>query len=103
MPPDAPIFSDLEVGDLVNHVLYGRTWVGIILGFREEVVGLKDRRRTKAMVQIQPGTDHEGFFRRSAAADRVNENMGYVSVHWLFKVKIENANTRSSRGSTPSS
>ena len=103
MSPEAPIFNDLEIGDLVNHVLYGRSWVGVILEFREEVVGLNDRRRTKALVQIQPGTDHEGFFKRSAPTDRLSDNMGYVSVHWLFKVKIENANTRSSRGSTSSS
>lgn len=96
-----PIFNDLEVGDLVNHVLYGRSWVGIILGFTEEIIGLNDRRRTKALVQIQPGTEHEGFFKRSSKADRVNENLGYVSVHWLFRVKVENENTRSSRSKTP--
>lgn len=103
MSSEAPTFNDLEIGDLVNHVLYGRSWVGVILGFREEIVGLNDRRRTKAMVQVQPGTEHEGFFKRSSSADRLSENMGYVSVHWLFKVKIEHANTRPSRNSTPSS
>mgnify|MGYP003138048405 CR=1 FL=1 len=103
MSTRAPIFNDLEVGDLVNHVLYGRAWVGVILGFTEEIIGLNDRRRTKALVQIQPGTEHEGFFKRSSKADRINENLGYVSVHWLFRVRVKNENTRSSRSETPGS
>ena len=94
-------YNDLEIGDLVNHILYGRTWVGMILGFREEIIGLNDKRRIKALVQIQLGTEHENFFKRSSLSDRINENLGYVSVHWLFKVRVENASTRSSRSETP--
>jgi hypothetical protein len=103
MSKQGPIFNDLDIGDLVNHVLYGRAWVGVILEFTEEIIGLNDRRKTKALVQIQPGTEHEGFFRRASSADRINENLGYVSVHWLFKVKVENGYTRSTRSSSPPS
>lgn len=95
--------KNLEVGDLVTHVLYGEKWIGMILNFREEVLGLNDKRRVKALVQIQPGTEFEAFFKRSSAADRVNDNLGYVSVHWLFKIKEKNGKTRSSRRKTPSS
>ena len=94
--------KSLEIGDLVTHVLYGRTWIGIITDFREEVVGTNNKRKKKALVQIQPGTEFEGFFKRSIATDRINDNLGYVSIHWLFTVKEENGNSRSTRR-TPSS
>ena len=92
--------SDLCIGDLVNHILYGRKWIGIIIDFREEVIGTQDKRRIKALVQVQPGTEYEGFFKRAATADRVNDNLGYISVHWLFRIKEKDGNTRSSRGKT---
>lgn len=94
--------KDLEIGDLVTHLLYGDSWIGMIVDFREEILGLTDRRRIKALVQVQPGTEFEGFFKRSSVADRVNDNLGYVSVHWLFKVKEKNGNFRSPRDKTPS-
>ena len=89
--------KNLQIGDLVTHLLYGDGWIGMIISFREEIVGVNDRRNLKALVQIQPGTEHDKFFKRSAAADRVNDNLGYVSVHWLFKIKEKNGNFRSSR------
>ncbi len=95
--------DDLKVGDLVTHVLYGRGWIGVIVEFREDNEITQDKRRKKALVQIQPGTEHEGFFKRCSDIDRVNDNLGYVSVHWLFKVKEKNANTRSSRNKAPPS
>lgn len=93
----------LCVGDLVTHVLYGREWIGLIMSFRSEPTHPKDKRRKQALVQIQPGTEFEGFFKRCSPNDRVNDNLGYVSVHWLFKVKERNGNTRSSRSKAPSS
>lgn len=95
--------DNLKIGDLVTHVLYGRGWVGIIVGFREEIIGTQNKRKRKALVQVQPGTEHEGFFKRCSKADRVNDNLGFVSVHWLFKVKEKNGNTRSSRDETSQS
>tara|TARA_B100001248_G_C27360688_1_gene446288 strand:+ start:166 stop:492 length:327 start_codon:yes stop_codon:yes gene_type:complete len=95
--------KNLEPGDLVTHLLYGECWIGIILSFKEEIISISNRRNTKALVQIQPGTEYEGFFKRCSESDRVNDNLGYVSVHWLFKIKEKNANFRSSRCNTPSS
>tara|TARA_R100001510_G_C7540006_1_gene127972 strand:- start:300 stop:626 length:327 start_codon:yes stop_codon:yes gene_type:complete len=92
--------KNLEVGDLVTHLLYGECWIGIILNFREEIIGISNRRNIKALVQIQPGTEYEGFFKRSSEADRINDNLGYVLVHWLFKIKEKNADFRSSRCNT---
>ena len=92
---------DLEVGDLVTHVLYGRGWLGVILGFREEIIGTQNKKKKKALVQIQPGSEFESFFKRSLTSDRVNPNLGYVSVHWLFKAKETNGNTGPTRSKTP--
>ena len=95
--------EDLNVGDLVTHALYGRAWIGVIVDFREEIIGTQNKRKIKALVQIQPGTEHDAFFKRSINSDRINDSLGYVSIHWLFKLKEKNENIRSSRNKTPSS
>ena len=95
--------DDLEIGDLVTHVLYGRGWIGVILEFKEPDSSSEDRIRRKALVQLQPGTEYGNFFRRSLSYEKINDSLGYVSIHWLFKVKERNGNTRSSRGKTSSS
>lgn len=95
--------NDLEIGDLVTHVLYGRGWVGIILDFKQENEESKEKRKRKALVQLQPGTEHENFFKRSLKYEKLNDNLGYVSVHWLFKIREKDGNTGSTRGKTPAS
>jgi len=93
----------LKIGDLVTHVLYGRGWVGIIVDFKQEQGESKEKRRRKALVQLQPGTEHENFFKRSLRYEKLNDNLGYVSVHWLFKIKETNGNLGPARNKTPSS
>jgi hypothetical protein len=95
--------DDLEIGDLVTHVLYGRGWIGIIVDFKQGTLGTENKRDRKALVQLQPGTEHANFFKRSITCERVNDSLGYVSVNWLFVVKEKNANTRPSRNKTPQS
>lgn len=95
--------NDLQIGDLVTHVLYGRGWVGIILDFKQENEESKEKRKRKALVQLQPGTEHENFFKRSLKYEKLNDNLGYVSVHWLFKIKERDGNTGSTRSKTPGS
>lgn len=85
--------KDINIADLVTHVLYGEKWIGVIVGFKQEITSPSGRRRDKALVQIQPGTEFEGFFKRSSPTDRINENLGYVSVHWLFKIREKNEKT----------
>jgi hypothetical protein len=92
--------KNLQPGDLVTHVLYGEKWIGIVVSFKEQVKGTLDKRKKQALVQIQPGTEFEGFFKRCSKSDRINDNLGFVSVHWLFKVKEKNGNTRPSRTKT---
>lgn len=97
--------KDLVIGDLVTHVLYGKEWIGIILGFkpRDEKTNL-DSRSEKTLVQIQPGTKYEGFFKnRVAKKDSINPNLGYVTTNWLFKIEIKDGNIRPSRNQTPKS
>jgi len=93
----------LKPGDLVTHALYGKEWIGIIVSIRapdeQETNELISKK--KALVQIQPGTAHEGFFERTSSADRVNKNLGYVSIHWLFKWEVEDVYTGFTRNKTP--
>ena len=94
---DSP--NNLSAGDLVTHVLYGKKWIGIIVSFRrEEVVKSNiNKRKIKALVQIQRGTEFEGFFKRTNPSDLINDNLGFVSIHWLFKLKEEEGEIRSTR------
>ena len=81
--------KDLKVGDLVTHVLYGREWIGVIISFLSDGgPSYYDSKGEKALVQIQPGTKHDGFFDKIVArTNRVKDNLGYVSVNWLFKLE----------------
>lgn len=83
--------KDLYEGDLVTHVLYGKEWVGMILDFVEPPSAIVSSRSEKALVQIQPGTKFEGFFKKKISEkDRINENLGYITTNWLFKIEIKN-------------
>ena len=95
--------NNLEIGDLVTHVLYGRGWVGIIVDFKQEDEESKEKRKRKALVQLQPGTEHENFFKRPLKYEKFNDNLGYVSVHWLFRIKEKDGHTRFTRSKAPGS
>ena len=104
MAPREPSNSDLQVGDLVTHALYGKEWIGIIIDFAGDEEEVSSISKKKALVQTQPGTKYDGFFERKAIAkNRVHKNLGYVSVHWLFKIEVNNGDTGSSRNKTPTS
>ena len=94
--------KNLHIGDLVTHILYGEKWIGVIVDFKDECLSPAGAKRSRALVQVQPGTEFEGFFRRASKADRINENLGYISVNWLFKIKEkdEDENIGSSRDET---
>ena len=100
MDPNTSKIKNLVVGDLVTHVLQGKDWVGMILGFKDEE-GTLGTRSEKALIQIQPGTKFEGFFKdKVSAKDRMNENLGYITTNWLFKIEIKDAKFRPSRNQT---
>lgn len=101
MSPRKSKNRDLQVGDLVTHALYGKEWIGIVIDFEEDrqAKGLSKR---KALVQMQPGTRYDGFFeKRASKKNKIHKNLGYVSIHWLFKIEVSNGNTGSSRNETP--
>lgn len=84
---------ELEVGDLVYHILYGSEWIGILLDIID-VYEYNDNRssthREVGMVQMLPGTEHEFFFEKMVSnSNRVSNSMGLVSTNWLFKLKIK--------------
>lgn len=90
--------KELVIGDLVTHVLYGREWIGIVCGFKLE----KDRpagpRNERTLVQIQPGTKHEGFFSTKVSPkERKTDNLGYVITNWLYKIEIKDGKVRPAR------
>ena len=81
---------DLKPGDLVTHVLYGKEWIGVIVSIqeREDIKDCPTRRQV--LVQIQPGTKFDGFFNKMVSSkNRITENLGYVSINWLFKLEIK--------------
>tara|TARA_Y100000592_G_scaffold99255_1_gene174656 strand:+ start:24268 stop:24540 length:273 start_codon:yes stop_codon:yes gene_type:complete len=86
MPKQTYNFRDLQIGDLVTHVLYGPEWIGMIISISDEE-GETDS-RIKALVQIQPGTKYDGFFdKNTSKQNKINSNLGFVSINWLFKVE----------------
>ena len=77
--------SELKVGDLVNHILYGREWVGVILKISEDTD--KTTSKAKVLVAMVPGTRYENFFKKYTISVRVSESQGWISNKWLIKVK----------------
>lgn len=95
--------KDLRVGDLVTHVLYGRDWVGVILAFKH-AQNCQSPRSERALVQIQPGTKFENFFKTKVSEkERVNDSLGWITSNWLYKIEVINAKTRLARNETPPS
>lgn len=94
-----PTGRDLCIGDLVTHALYGKDWIGIIIDFEEDDTS-RGLSRKKALVQMQPGTKYDGFFDKRAVQNRIHKNLGYVSIHWLFKMEVKDGDTGPSRDKT---
>lgn len=79
--------KDINVGDLVTHVLFGKEWIGIVLDFKDEQ-NKKTLHSERALVQIQPGTEYENFFARKVSTrNKITDSLGYVSTNWLVKIK----------------
>jgi len=78
--------SNLKIGDLVYHILHGKSWIGVILSFDENP---KEIRR-KALIYMVPGTDHEDYFKKRITGTRVGASKGWVSENWLIRIDSEN-------------
>jgi hypothetical protein len=73
---------NLQIGDLVYHVLYGKDWLGVILKMEDEL------RNPRASVHMVPGTIHEWFFTRRPLGANPHSRTGWVGKHWLIKIEI---------------
>ena len=79
---------ELIVGDLVYHILYGKDWVGLLLGVKKDLKGL-DMDRDIGLIHLQPNRNHQEYFKNCLTRYRICDNMGYVSMHWLWKLEDE--------------
>tara|TARA_R100001443_G_scaffold85909_1_gene92570 strand:- start:55 stop:231 length:177 start_codon:yes stop_codon:yes gene_type:complete len=52
----------------------------------EELEGLASP-RAQGLVQMQPNTEYEFFFKKSLTRNRITDSMGYVSENWLYKLE----------------
>jgi hypothetical protein len=92
--------KNLKVGDLVTHILYGKEWIGMITKFMDPE-HQSQLNKEKALIQIQPGTKFDGFFNKNSLdSNRITQNLGYVSVNWLFKIEIKDGEVRPARDKT---
>ena len=84
---------DLKIGDLVYHLLHGKTWMAIILDVIEVHKDRENRSATHkelALVRMVPGTKHEFFFAKMVSKqNRITNSLGFVSTSWLFKLRKE--------------
>ena len=76
--------STLKKGDMVYHVLYGKSWRAIVLEVSREVDAITKKQKT--LIHIIPGTRYDNYFSRESKKDRRGRYSGWVSNHWLVKI-----------------
>ena len=77
---------NLQIGDLVYHLLYGREWIGIILSLGEKKEATKlDKDKKQVLVRMVPGTEFSEFFGSRPTSLRESSNCGWITNHWLVK------------------
>lgn len=79
--------SNLKIGDLVYHILHGKSWMAVIISFDESP---KEVRR-RALVHMVPGTEHQRFFANRISGTRIGSCKGWVSENWLVKINSQNS------------
>lgn len=81
--------QEIKTGDLVYHLLYGRSWSALFLEYGEfEPTGLATPRQM-CLVHMLPGTEYEFFFKKNLKRYRITDKMGYVSLNWLRILNIK--------------
>lgn len=75
---------NLQIGDLVYHLLYGREWVGIVLSLGEKRKS-PNKDKKQALVRMVPGTEFSNFFDSRSSVLKEDPNCGWVTNHWLVK------------------
>tara|TARA_R100001591_G_scaffold97938_1_gene104012 strand:- start:30 stop:317 length:288 start_codon:yes stop_codon:yes gene_type:complete len=84
--------ANLGVGDLVYHILYGKSWLGMIISLEQPPSGsiVSKGRFDKVLVRMIPGSEHSDFFETRPSAWRHGHGRGWVSDHWLIKMDSQN-------------
>ena len=76
----------IEVGDLVYHLLYGRSWLAMVIDLRDIAEKCYENNkfcREYVTVHMHPGSSHENFFLNATRSIRISDSSGLVSYHWL--------------------
>ena len=73
-------------GDLVYHLLYGRSWNGLLLEVIKDLESLGPTKNEIGLVHMVPGTEYQHWFRQQLTRYRITSRKGYLSYHWLRKL-----------------
>jgi hypothetical protein len=83
--------AQIKVGDIVNHVLYGREWIGIVVRI-EVIEGAFHKERRRALICMVPGSEYELYFEK-AFSRKEGVRRGWVTTNWLMKHETEKENS----------
>ena len=70
---------------IMEYILYGKEWVGLLLDIEEEKDSLLAHSEV-GLVYLQPNREHSDYFKKCLTKYRISVNMGYVSTHWLWRL-----------------
>tara|TARA_B100000519_G_C14139612_1_gene389211 strand:+ start:672 stop:935 length:264 start_codon:yes stop_codon:yes gene_type:complete len=76
----------IEVGDLVYHLLYGKSWLAVVIDLYDITEKCFENNkfcREYVMVHMYPGSEYENFFLNATPSIKLTEYSGLVSYHWL--------------------
>ena len=73
----------LEIGDLVYHILYGKSWLGVVVDVAAPETGLANG-RSAALVHMVPGSEYCTHFEK-AFSKPVGPRQGWITTNWLIK------------------
>lgn len=77
-----------ERSDLVYHILYGKQWVGVLLGISEDRSHNKVDPFRIGLVHMLPNSKYSDYFSKTLKRYRIHDSMGYISMTWLRKLSI---------------
>ena len=79
--------KNISEGDLVRHILYGKTWLALVLKVDRERDALSSDQNV--LVHMIPGTDYDDYFVKPPVLKKVASPLsGWVMKKWLRKIKL---------------
>lgn len=78
----------IKIGDLVYHLIHGKSWVAVVLDLTEVKNKCRPDKfcREYVHVHMQAGTRYEKYFYKFTNNTRITDSSGLVSYHWLRKI-----------------